>query len=79
MAGRSDVIGARADVSEVILGARVVARVFEGRPGVFWWVPALTDEAPVGPFRAREDAELDADVTVSRDLDVARWLEMLDT
>lgn len=79
MSGRSDVIGARVEVTDVILGARVVARVFEGRPGAFFYVNQLTDEMPVGPFPDREDAEIAADVAIDQDLRMDRWVAMLDT
>ena len=75
---RSDVISGRASVSDVILGARVVARVFEGRPGVFYWVHQLNDAMPEGPFFSRDDAELDADIRISQDLNLDTLLTWLD-
>lgn len=79
MSGRSDVIGSHAEVSDVILGARVVARVFEGRPGAFFYVNQLNDSMPVGPFEDREDAEIAADISIDQDLRMDRWEMMLDS
>lgn len=78
MSDRSDVITSRQDVSEVILGARVVARVFEARPDCFWWISTVDDSPPRGPFPEREDAEIDADIRISLSMDHAVEL-MVDT
>jgi hypothetical protein len=70
-----DVVFTQQEVSDVFLANQVVARVFEGRPGHFFWVNWLTDEAPKGPFSSRDAAELDADIEI--DLDHKRALAML--
>jgi hypothetical protein len=74
-----DVVSTQQEVSDVFLSNQVVARVFEGRPGHFYWVNWLTDEAPKGPFRSRESAELDADIELDLDRKQALALLMLDT
>jgi hypothetical protein len=74
-----DIVFSDLEVSDVLMANRVVARVFEGRPGHFYWVNWLTDEDPTGPFRSREAAEVDADVAIDLDHRRAVALMMLDT
>jgi hypothetical protein len=74
-----DVVSTQQEVSDVFLANQVVARVFEGRPGHFYWVNWLTDEAPKGPFGSRESAEVDADLEIDFDRKLAIALLMVDT
>ena len=74
-----DVVFSQQEVSDVFLANQVVARVFEGRPGHFYWVNWLTDDAPTGPFQSRESAELDADLEIDLDRKLALALLMVDT
>jgi hypothetical protein len=74
-----DVVSTQQEVSDVFLANQVVARVFEGRPGHFYWVNWLTDAAPKGPFRSREAAELDADVEIDLERKQAIVLLMIDS
>lgn len=71
----SDVIEGTADITDVLHGSQIVARVFECRPGSFWYVNQLTDDMPVGPFECREDAEIHADLTI--DVERRRVLDLL--
>lgn len=74
----SDVIEGTAEVSDVLHGSRIVARVFECRPGAFWYVNQLTDEMPIGPFDSRDDAELHADIHIDLERRQAMDLLMID-
>jgi hypothetical protein len=71
----SDVIDGTADITDILHGSQIVARVFECRPGSFWYVNQLTDEMPIGPFGCREDAEIHADLKI--DLERRRAIDLL--